>query len=257
MSDSFAELAPYYDRIMEQVDYDRWFTVTTELGRLLPRPFRHLDAACGTGVLLKRLRRFGWNSVGIDLSFAMLRAGRKASARPPAVNADLRALPMNGTFDFVTCLFDSLNFLLELRDLRMAFRELATVLTDRGLLYFDVVTERMVLDHFAGQRWIEKNGKLSTAWESQYCRNTAIAETYVAIQNGPIGTLRERIYDRGEIEKALGAEGFHILGVFDAETWKSVRRKTVRVDFVATRADPRPLRKPFKTLSASIRKLIA
>ena len=110
--DDFANLARYYDPIMEHVDYDRWFVITTTLAELAPDPFLHLDAGCGTGVLMGMLRKIGWSSVGIDLSLAMLQTGRRRRGSLPVAAADLRALPFRGAVDLMTCLFDSMNFLL-------------------------------------------------------------------------------------------------------------------------------------------------
>ena len=166
--DPFADIAPYYDTIMEHVNYGRWFRVTEALSTLLPPGFTHVDAACGTGVLIKRLRADGWRSFGVDLSFAMIRAGRKGPRALPAATADLRALPLHGGADYVTCLFDSLNFLLEYEDVERAFGQIYGALAPQGLFYFDVVTERMVKDYFEGQEWIEQNGRFSTTWRSAW-----------------------------------------------------------------------------------------
>jgi SAM-dependent methyltransferase len=252
--DAFCELAPYYDKIMDHVDYDRWFTITTELASLLSPPFVHLDAACGTGVLLKRLRAKGWTSVGADLSLAMLRAGRRIGVAFPGAAGDLRALPFAGGIDFATCLFDSINFLLSSEDILRAFQEIRNSLSGRGLFYFDVVTERMITEHFEGQEWTENNGRFSSAWRSGYSRKDRIAETSVRVSTGPRGIVRERIYGRDEIESTLKTAGFEVLGVFDAHTWKPPNKKTVRLDFVAA-ADASPaLRKRFDSVYSEIRK---
>ena len=151
--DAFVELARYYDPIMDHIDYDRWVLVTSELATLVSsEPLTHLDVACGTSVLLKRLAKCGWRSVGVDISFPMLRAGRRGlrKYRRPVVAGDMRALPLGCHFDVVTCLFDSVNFLLEQRHLDEGLEELARILLPGGILYFDIITERMVTEHYEG-----------------------------------------------------------------------------------------------------------
>ena len=54
-SDSFVDLARYYDPIMEDVNYDRWYHVASELSSMLDKPLLHIDAACGTARLARRL----------------------------------------------------------------------------------------------------------------------------------------------------------------------------------------------------------
>jgi len=255
--DPFADIAPYYDTIMEHVNYGRWFRVTEALSTLLPPGFTHVDAACGTGVLIKRLRADGWRSFGVDLSFAMIRAGRKGPRALPAATADLRALPLHGGADYVTCLFDSLNFLLEYEDVERAFGQIYGALAPQGLFYFDVVTERMVKDYFEGQEWIEQNGRFSTTWRSAYSHKTAVVDTHIRVNTGASGEVRERIYDQADVEQALRAAGFHILGVFDAHTWRAPGRKSIRLDFVAVREPGRSFRKLFNRLLPEIRNRLA
>jgi SAM-dependent methyltransferase len=255
--DAFCDLAPYYDRIMDHVNYDRWYLVTTTLAALLPRGFLHLDAACGTGTLLKRLQAIGWNSFGVDLSLAMLRAGKKTHAPLPVAAADLRALPLAHRIDYVTCLFDSVNFLLDTASLIRSFAEIAGALTAQGLFYFDVVTERMVTEHFEGQEWTENNGRFSTTWRSSYCRKTGIAETHVRVNSGIAGTVRERVYTQQEIEHALREAGLYALGAFDAHSWKAPGQRTVRIDFVAAKSLSRSSRRAFESVCAQVRRQLA
>jgi len=252
--DGFSDLARYYDAIMRHVDYDRWYLVTRTLADLLPQPFVHVDAACGTCVLVKMLRGDGWPSLGLDLSFPMIRQGRKGlGPPPPAAAADLRALPLHGSANYVTCLFDSVNFLLDEAELRRAISEMAESLTDDGILYFDVVTERMVLEHFADQCWEEKNDTFTSTWECDYDRKAATAETRIRVNNGPEMTIYERIYKQEVVEDAVRSAGLRLLGVFDAESWRPPGKRTVRIDFVAAKGKCHGFDKVFRKVQKKIR----
>jgi len=255
--DSFVELARYYDPIMHNVDYDRWYLITGVLGELLDRPFKHLDVACGTGVLLKRLRADHWQSFGVDLSVAMLRAGKTGRGPWSVAAGDLRALPFYDTFDYVTCLFDSVNFLLENPDMEAGIRSMADALVPGGLLYFDIVTERMVLEHFADQKWTETNGKFKTVWACDYDRKARIAETRIRVNKGSTHTLYERIYELDEVERALSKAGIELLGAFDAENWNSPRRKTVRIDLIGVKGKAKDCKKRFQDIRKRIKQLLS
>lgn len=255
--DQFDDIARYYDPIMEHVNYDRWFTIACALTELLPSQFLHLDAACGTCVLLKKALEAGWNSIGVDLSAAMLRTGRKESPSPNVSAADLCALPFSGTVDYITCLFDSVNFLLKTDELNEVFRQFHTAMSDDGLLYFDIVTERMVLDHFEGQNWTESNGRLTTTWSTDYNRDTCVAHTTIRVGTKTQTILRERIYTQRDVEKALKESGLILLGAFDAETWRKPNRKTLRIEFVAVKKDSKAMRKRLKTTWSFIASLLA
>jgi SAM-dependent methyltransferase len=254
--DPFSTLARYYDRIMAHVDYDRWYLITLALGGLLSFPFRHVDVACGTGTLVKRLQKVGWNTIGVDLSPAMVRMGRKTGPAWPGIVGDLRALPLQGSMDFATCLFDSLNFVLDEGEMQTALGQLGACLQPGGLLYFDFVTEQMVLQHFAGQRWTEDNGPFSTSWANVYDRETGVTDTEIRVNNGVANTIRERIHSRDAIEDGLAQAGLSPLAILDAETWRKPRRKTIRVDVVAVKGDPKDYRKAFRGLRREIEELM-
>ena len=174
-----------------------------------------------------------------------------------AAAADLRALPINNSLDYVTCLFDSVNFLLKEDDLRRAFKDIAGAMAPNGILYFDIVTERMVLEHFADQTWNERNGRFTTTWECTYDRTTATAETLIRVNNGPPSTLYERIYERETIHAALKDAGFEILAEADAEHWRAPSRKSVRIDYVAVKGPARALEGPFRKVRKQIRSFFA
>jgi SAM-dependent methyltransferase len=96
----------------------------------------HLDLACGTGLAVNFFSKRGYRSLGIDLSLPMLQVGRRRAAY--LVAGDIRLLPVRSKFSRVTCLYDSLNHLKSSKDLAAVFRGVADVLSNSGLLLFDV-----------------------------------------------------------------------------------------------------------------------
>lgn len=253
--DAFADLARYYDPLMTHVNYDRWFFTTTALADLLHEPIRHLDAACGTATLVNMLRKTGWASVGVDLSPAMIRAAHKKVPGAPLAVANLLAMPFNGSFNLITCLFDSLNFILDETDLARSFRELHGALDDGGILYTDIITERMVTEHFEGQSWEENNDGFTSRWSSEYDRKRAIAESYVRVNTGTTSVIRERVHDPALVKDLLEQAGFQILAAFDAETWKTPRKKTTRIDFIAVKNGAPDIAKRFQKTAVQVRRL--
>ncbi len=255
-TDSFAGLARFYDPIMQHVNYDRWYLIAGAVANLAPRPFRHLDAACGTGVLLKKLWNDRWHSYGLDLSNSMLKRCRETTGPSRVLRADLRAIPMKESFDYVTCLFDSVNFLLTEQDLYQGIGQLAGTLRNRGVLYFDVVTERMVLEHFAGQKWSETNDGFTSHWSCEYDRGTSVVETRIRVNSGEEHTLYERVYPIDIVLDAIDRTGCELLAASDAQTWKRPGRKTVRVDFVAVRGNARDYKRAFRNVHGFVRQML-
>ena len=95
-----------------------------------------LDAACGTGQLLKRLqgRLWGWKLVGLDRSLPMLKVAQQKLSESGLVlkHMDLNEeIPYdNDTFDVVTCI----NALYALESPEETLREFARILKPGGLL---------------------------------------------------------------------------------------------------------------------------
>lgn len=229
--DTFASIARFYDPMMAHVDYGRWVRIARSIsGHLLPG-FRHLDVGCGTGVLLAQLRAAGWNSVGLDLSYAMLAQGRHAHT----ICGDMRALPLGPHFDLVTCLFDSVNFVVDEDELRTAFIEFARVLRPGGLLYFDVVTERMVLKHFIGPEWTEEHDGFTTVWYTHYDRPKRIAQTHVRVGMAPSSVIVERMHPIPVLKSAVQGAGLELLACFDVDDHRPPSGKSCRVDFIAVK----------------------
>ncbi len=101
---------------------------------------RALDAACGTGMHAVSLAREGMQCAGADLSAEMIGRARQ-NAAAAGVTIDFRVAAFGelretftGSFDFVTCLGNSLPHLLDEEALRGALGDFARVLLPGGLL---------------------------------------------------------------------------------------------------------------------------
>src|SRR4028119_560238 len=119
MSEAYGAFAYAYDKALGE----RFFKAVTRLLEdaleQYPTAKRtHLDVACGTGMTVAYFRKKGWTSVGVDASLPMLQIARGGVA------GDMRQLPFRRKFAGVTCLSDSLNHLLEPRELTAAFRSI-------------------------------------------------------------------------------------------------------------------------------------
>jgi len=254
--DAFEDLARYYDPLMSHVNYERWFTITLTLGELFGHAPRYLDAACGTGTLAGQLRQAGWDATGVDLSRSMVRESRRKRRVLPVAVSDLRALPFVEAFDITTCLFDSLNFLLTEEELACAFVQLYGALRAGGILYADIITERMVTDHFEGQEWVETNDGFQSRWASSYDKGSAVAESRVQVNTGNVSSIRERVYDLDVVTNLLAKAGFQLLGTFDADNWKAPRKKSTRIDIVAVKQGEPDLPKRFERSAKIVRELV-
>jgi SAM-dependent methyltransferase len=139
---AYDSLAPVYDRLLDPSAHEGWVGTLESLARVYGLSGRRvLDVACGTGSSFLPLLERGYEVTACDISPRMARqARRRARGRARVVVADMRALPVLGRFDLVTCLDDALNHLLEPGDVARAFTGMAANLAPGGLVVFDVTT---------------------------------------------------------------------------------------------------------------------
>jgi ubiquinone/menaquinone biosynthesis C-methylase UbiE len=114
------------------------------LERFDAQPQAILDMACGEGTFAVAMAKRGFQVTGVDQSPQMLQFARERAERENVkvefLLQDMRSLPFEDRFDLVTCWFDSLNYLLELEDLKKTFAGACRALKKAGLFIFDMNT---------------------------------------------------------------------------------------------------------------------
>jgi SAM-dependent methyltransferase len=224
-AEAYEGLAPYYDELTRDHDYEGWTAHLEDAAvRFGLRGRKLLDAACGTGKSFLPFLRRGYEVTACDISAEMV---DRARAKAPAADvfvADLRELEQVGSFDLVTCLDDSLNYLVDDGDLDAALASLGANLAPGGVLVFDLNTLATYRTTFA--RDIALDGPdVFLVWrggcdgsEEPGCVAELIVEAFGA---GPSG-LYERVttrhtqrhHPRPEVERALAEAGLAAAGVF-------------------------------------------
>ena len=141
MADLYADFAERYDLFFGSFsEHDP--AVVEFFRRLLVEQGvrRVLDCACGTGRDLHLLHSLGLETVGTDLSAAMLEVARRnlasASLHLPLHQLDYRDLPQRfgREFDAVVCLSTSIAHMPDEQNVLLAFRSMRSVLREDGLL---------------------------------------------------------------------------------------------------------------------------
>ena len=129
---SFARI---YDNIMSSVPYNLWYKYLRELLKSYNKnPRKILDMACGTGNMSLRFAKEGKNLVGIDKSQHMLKVARQKAKKNnysiKFLQKDIRDFNFPRQFDFIFCIFDSLNYILTIEDMEKVFVNVYTSLKE-------------------------------------------------------------------------------------------------------------------------------
>ena len=134
------EFAHIYNRKWDLWSRMLWPFITRTLAEHNIEGGRWLDLCCGAGLLLKLAAEKGFATTGVDISPYQLEYARKKAPAAAIIEADVRKYAPEGEFHVVTCLFDSVNYIVEPRDLSQLFARVANRLSPRGVFIFDVKT---------------------------------------------------------------------------------------------------------------------
>jgi ubiquinone/menaquinone biosynthesis C-methylase UbiE len=145
-TENYSNLAPLYDKLMENVDYESWADYIDEIiQENKPDAEKILELACGTGSVAISLDELGYyDIVAGDLSPQMIEV-----AKTKAINADSSVqfqtldflnLDINEQFDAIFSVFDSVNYLQTESEIEVMLNECSKVLKDEGILIFDFST---------------------------------------------------------------------------------------------------------------------
>jgi ubiquinone/menaquinone biosynthesis C-methylase UbiE len=216
----YGSLAPYYDAFTASYDYDAWITAIERLARDHGlRGTRLLDVACGTGKSFEPLLDRGYDVTACDISPEMVAAAAEkfGSRNVHLLVADMRALPDLGSFDLITCLDDSINYLLEDRDLLAALRGMARCLRDGGLVVFDCNSATTYRTAFTSQ-FVRESEELFFSWRGEGSEENGLAKATIDIfaRDADSWTRSasrhvQRHYPRAAIEATLRKAGLDLV----------------------------------------------
>lgn len=145
-TDNYSYLAPLYDKLMEDVDYESWADYIDEIiQEHHPKAEKILELACGTGSVAISLDELGYYSIlASDLSPQMVEVGitkaLKANADVRFTTLDFMDIDLEESFDVVFSVFDSVNYLQSEEEILKMLSECERVLNPDGLLIFDFST---------------------------------------------------------------------------------------------------------------------
>jgi SAM-dependent methyltransferase len=222
--EAYELLAPYYDELTRDHDYESWTRNLEERALVFgARGRRLLDAACGTGKSFLPFLERGYAVTGCDISPRMVAAAQAKAPEAELFVADIRTLGRVGSFDLVTCLDDSVNYLAEDGDLDAALAALGANLAPDGVLVFDVNTLATYRTTFARDMTQEGPG-LFLAWRGGCgpdaqpgCEAALDVEAFREVRGGVYERVtsrhRQRHHPRPDVERALAGAGLTAVAV--------------------------------------------
>ena len=197
----YTDFAMFYDHFMEDIPYDKWgefirgtlLTYEVQEGRETcnlqdKAPIKQplvLDLGCGTGAMTERLASYGYDMIGIDNSSAMLEIAKNKEESSDYnilyLQQDMREFELYGSVAAVICVCDSINYILELSELRQVFCLVNHYLDPGGLFIFDFNTDYKYREVIGNQTIAENREDKSFIWENYYYEEERINEIELSL----------------------------------------------------------------------------
>ena len=202
-----------------------------------------LDLGCGTGTLTELLCQKGYDMIGVDNSPQMLEIAMEKREESGSgilyLLQDMREL--YSTVGTVLSVCDSLNYLLEEKELLQVFRLVDNYLYPGGLFLFDFNTVYKYSQVIGDAVIAENREDCSFIWENYYHEEEEINEydltVFVQEEGDRFRRFTENHFQRGytpeTMRRLVEQAGMRLLRLLDADTLGEVTDRSERVYVLA------------------------
>lgn len=242
----YKDIAPYYDRLMDDVNYEAWIAYVKNICELNHcEPNTVLDLGCGTGIPALLLLKSGSSVIGIDGSLEMLKMAQKklSDFNPPLILSSFEEFCLKKRVDVVMSLFDSLNNLLDEGALRQAFMQVSQCLRQKGLFVFDMNTIYGLCHMDERDTYTKESKGIYSIWKSRFSRRQALTTLSVTLfisENGAYRRVDETHLEKGyplnTIKRLLQQTGFSRILFYEHLTFRRPGPRTQRIMVSARKA---------------------
>lgn len=228
MPEPYERYAEIYDRIGQRQFGQRLAAaILAEPAIGLPQGALIADLACGTGAATLRFAAAGFDVIGVDRSPQMLeRAAQSATQAGLTVEwlcQDLRELSLPVAVDLVTCVYDSLNYILEPSELGGIFACVRQSLNPGGTFVFDLNSRRRLAEGWADETVVAADEDdlfliYQSTWDERASRSPLHLTAFLRPKDGDAWErFDEEHVERGyliaEVESLLSNAGFSSIEV--------------------------------------------
>ena len=242
---SYSSFAAFYDSLQSDVMYEQRAGYIAKLFKKYDRlPTQLLDVACGTGGFSLQFAKMGMSVTAADPSPEMLSvAQKKASATDldiMLVCQSARDTKLPYAVDGAVCCLDSINHIIDKRELKASFRAVAAAVKDGGLFIFDVNTPFKHRNILSGNTFVIENDDVYCVWQNSDCEKNGIVgiclDFFGKDADGKyIRTTEEfaeRAYTYEEIRGMLEPAGLEVVAVLGDMSFKAPKACDERVIYV-------------------------
>ncbi len=231
---NYKVLAQIYNHLMNDIEYVNWadyiYDIFEQSGNTKGNV---LEIAAGNGNIAGYLSSKVKNLIISDKSVEMLKYPQLSI---PKVCFDMMSIPFKCEFSFIYSTFDSINYILEFKQLKTFFKRIDTILEKGGCFTFDVALEN---NSIVVEKELNREGVFNGYFYSQtnkYNKKKRVHENTFYILD-PTGSHYEeihlqKIYKFEEYFKAIENTKLYVKSCYNAFTFKDATPEDERIQFV-------------------------
>lgn len=242
--ESYKMMAVVYDELIrEDVNYESIGEYVLNLCSKFDINFNsYLDLACGTCNVGAYIGKKFRENYFVDLSSDMLieadKKLRENRIKGKIVCQDMCDLNLNKSFDLITCVLDSTNYVLDDDDLKSYFKGVYNHLKDEGVFVFDINSYYKISKVLGNNIYTYNSKDIFYVWENIF--EDEIVEMnlsfFIKQQNGLYERFdeihEERAYKEEFIEKILKDIGFSYIEKHNGYSNFKVCKESERITYI-------------------------
>ncbi len=241
--DAYSTLSDVYDRLMNDVSYDKWVDYVLKLMARCGAPddAKILDAGCGTGSVSVALAGFGFDVIGVDVSQDMLNVAgekaRKAGVSVAFICQDLTELSLHKPVEVVNASCDVVNYIAP-EDIPAFFAAVFQNLKSGGVFLFDISSDYKLQKVLGNNIFFEDSDDLTMIWQNRLENKQVNMDLTLFKRNGELFERSDEahtqyIHSIKSIKNDLTAAGFGEILIFPCFGFETPEIDTERIQFCA------------------------
>lgn len=187
----------FYDKMMDYVDYDKWVEFINDRVNLYRSIETVLEIGVGTGEILNRLSK-KYDVEGIEISDEMIKITSKKYPELKVKKLNLLELDESKKYDAVIAVFDVLNYLKNINELDICFKNVERNLNRGGIFLFDVLNRKMINSMFKDQVFADDRPEMTIIWKHNYNEISCLdeIETSFFVKENDIYRRYDEFYEK-------------------------------------------------------------
>ena len=239
----YSKLALMYDNVMSHVNYKEWSRFINTIINKWHAPTRSmLDVSCGTGSFLNSvMRSSNIELFGFDGSHEMVQQAKKKlvtkTGMAPVWQGDMVQYKIRTPVDIIVSLYDSINYLIDQKDIEKFLTCCHQNIRNNGLLIFDICTRKNSIDHFDDYYDTGGGADYEYRRKSKFDRKLNLHYNFFKLNFRKSDMIFaenhiQKIYYIHEILQFISQSGFGIIAILDGFSFRNASEDSFRVHFV-------------------------